>query len=104
MRQNTPVTVFRHTDRISYARFATKTGPAYLINAHAPTLTKSEKDPQGRDDFYEQLDGLLQKLPRQALILLAGDFNAKTGTLHETTPKIVGRYGKGKANRNGQHL
>ena len=38
------------------------------------------------------------------IIILAGDFNAKTGSSHENYPSVVGRYGKGKTNSNGEFL
>ena len=38
------------------------------------------------------------------IIILAGDFNAKTGLSHENYPSVVGRYGKGKTNSNGEFL
>ena len=76
----------------------------YVINVHAPTLPTSEKAPSIRQDFYDKLDNLLHNIPNRAVLYLAGDFNAKTGYGHTTHPAIVGKYGKGQTNSNGELL
>ena len=98
------VTFKEHTDRLTYIRFYTKTGPAYAISAYAPTLPKSEQNEQIRTDFYDSLDKLIQTIPKRADTYILGDFNAKTGDAHKTHPNIVGPYGKGKTNSNGNSL
>ena len=74
----------------------------YVINVHAPTLPTSEKTPSIRQDLYDELDNLLHKIPNLAVLCFAGDFNAKTGSGHTTRPAIVGKYGKGQTNSNGE--
>ena len=69
--------------------------------AHTST---SEKTPSIRQDFYDKLDNLLQNIPNRAVLYLAGDFNAKTGSGHTIHPAIVGKYGRGQTNSNGELL
>ncbi len=38
------------------------------------------------------------------MLIVAGDINAKTGTGNREHPEVVGRFGKGKVNSNGEHL
>ena len=74
------------------------------MNVHAPTLPTSEKTPSIRQDFYDKLDNLLHNIPNRAVLYLAGDVNAKTGSGHTTHQAIVGKYGKGQTNSNGELL
>ena len=92
------------SDRICYLSTYINNRQYYVINLHAPTLPTSEKTPSIRQDFYEKLDILLHNIPNRAILYLAGDFSAETGSGHTTHPAIVGRYGKGQTNCNGEHL
>jgi len=38
------------------------------------------------------------------MLIVAGDFNAKTGSRHKNYPEGVGSFGKGEMNSNGKHL
>ena len=62
----------------------------------------SEKTPSKRQDFYDKIDNLLHNIPNRAVLYLAGGLSAKTGSGH-TTPAIVGKYGRGQTNSNGEH-
>ena len=76
-----------------------------IVTAYAPTLEKSEKDPQIRDDFYSDLDKVTsQHKKNKHLLLVLGDFNAKTGSGHARFPDNIGKYGKGHLNNNGEQL
>ena len=46
-------------------------------------LTKVRRNNQLRDTFYETLENVLEKIPRRDVIVIAGDFNAKTGSGHK---------------------
>ena len=48
------------------------------IVAYAPTLSQSEKHPELRDDFYQQLDSAISKVANIHALVVMGDFNAKT--------------------------
>ena len=76
-----------------------------IIVAYAPTLIKSEKDPQIRKNFYCQLEQVTSKQRKNKhLLLVLGDFNAKTGSGHTLYPENIGKYGKGHINSNGEYL
>ena len=76
----------------------------HIISAYAPTLEKSEKNQQERDDFYEQLDATVSKIPNRDLVMVVGDFNAKTGSSWQIYKENMGRFGKGHTNSNGERL
>ena len=76
-----------------------------IVTAYVPTLDKSEKDPQFREEFYNELDKVTcQHKKDKHLLLVLGDFNAKTGSGHERFPENIGKFGKGHLNGNGEQL
>ena len=54
--------------------------------------------------MFKKKKNLLHNIPNRATLCLAEDFNAKTVSGHATHPAIVGKYGKGQTNSNGEHL
>ena len=89
------------TERLLTLRLSTSEGPANLISVYAPTLT-SEEDT--KDEFYANLEALIQGIPTQEHLILLGDFNARVGTDCDSWPTCLGKHGVGKMNGNGQRL
>lgn len=75
-----------------------------FISCYAPTLVKSEEDPEVRENFYEQLESTIQKIANRDILVVSGDFNAKTGTGKNEFPEEIGKFGKGLINSNGRKL
>ena len=98
------VTVKTVSDRIFYLSIYINNRQYYVISVHAPTFPTSEKTPSIRQDFYDKLENLLLNIPNRTVSYLAGDFNSKTESGHTTHPVIVGKYGKGQTNSNGELL
>ena len=71
---------------------------ATLISAYAPTMTNPE---EVKDKFYEELESLIDKVPKKDKLIILGDFNARVGTDHQTWEGVIGRHGVGKCNSNG---
>jgi exonuclease III len=92
------------SDRICMATIRLDTRKLVVIAAYAPTLESSEKDPSKRETFYNTLQGVISTVPKRDLLVIAGDFNAKTGTGHKDHPESIGLYGKGEINENGKFL
>ena len=57
-----------------------------------------------KDAFYSQLDMVLNKIPKEELLVLMGELNARVGMDSESWPSCVGKFGIGKINDNGQIL
>ena len=89
------------TERLLSLRLNTSDGPATLISAYAPTLTS---DPETKDEFYANLETLIQGTSSEEHLILLGDFNARVGTDHDSWPTCLGKHGTGKMNENGQRL
>lgn len=48
-----------------------------MICAYAPTLPVSEKQPQIREDFYNELESLINSISGRNTLVVAGNFNLK---------------------------
>jgi hypothetical protein len=59
-----------------------------LICAHAQT---EEKDDDGKDNFYEDLDQIYEECPKRGVKIVIGDLNAKIGQEEMYRP-ITGKY------------
>ena len=80
------------SERIMTARLHTKHVNISVVVAYAPT---NEKTDAVKEAFYTQLSSVMDKLPRQDVVLLGGDFNARVGGGHSLHPV---------SNDNGQRL
>jgi hypothetical protein len=68
---------------------------------YAPTLAA---DSATKDDFYAELQNALNRTPKRDIVLIAGDWNARTGPSDESTRHILGKFGLGERCENGQRL
>ena len=68
-----------YSERIMAARLYTKHVNISVVVCYAPT---NEKDDSVKEAFYNQLAGVLDRLPRQDVVFLGGDFNARVGGGH----------------------
>lgn len=57
-----------------------------------------------KEAFYSQLDQTLARVPKQDIVILMGDFNAKVGNRNEDIEHIIGKQGLGVMNENGKLL
>ncbi|XP_033124302.1 uncharacterized protein LOC117122714 [Anneissia japonica] len=91
----------RVTERLIALEIQTKAVAITLICAYAPTLLA---DPEAKDDFYSELEALVDSFPPDSHLILLGDFNARIGKDHIAWPSCLGQFGIGKMNENGQRL
>ena len=61
------------------------------------TLKKAEVE-----RFYEDLQDLLELTPKNDVLFITGDWNAKVGS--QETPGVTGKFVLGKQNEAGQRL
>ena len=79
------------SSRIITASFHTKIGEATFTQCYAPT---------NEADFYERLQGVIDGVVNNDLILLLGDLNAKVGSDNTSFKTVMGKHGVGKMNEN----
>ena len=54
------------------------------------------------EQFYEDLQDLLELTPQKEVLFILGDWNAKVGS--QETPGVAGKFGLGVQNEAGQRL
>ena len=64
------------SDRIIYARFFSRYVKLSIIQVYAPT---NEANAEDKDNFYEQLQTVVDRVHKHDIFLVMGDLNAKVG-------------------------
>ena len=70
-----------------------------VIQAYAPTSNAEEAEVE---QFYEDLQGLLELTLKKVVRFMIGDWNAKVGS--QETPGVTGKFGLWVHNEAGQRL
>ena len=70
-----------------------------VIQVYAPTSNAEEGEVE---QFYEDLQDLLELTPKKDVLFIIGDWNAKAGS--QETPGVTGKFGLGVWNEAGQRL
>ena len=70
-----------------------------VIQAYAPTSNSEEAEVER---FYEDLQDLLELIPKTDVLFIIGDWNAEVGS--QETPGVTGKFGLGVQNEAGQRL
>ena len=90
------------SDRIMMMRLPlSKDNIATIISVYAPIMTNPD---ESKEIFYNQLARVLSGIPRRYKLLLIGDFNVRIGRDNGKWPLVMGKYGIGKCNSNGELL
>ena len=72
---------------------------ALVIQAYASTNNAEEAEVE---QFYEDLQDLLELTPRKDVLFIIGDWTAKVGS--QEIPGVTGKFGLGIRNEAGQRL
>ena len=82
-----------------WSLFVSKAKPFNItvIQVYAPTSNAEEAE-----QFYEDLQDLLELTPKKDVLFITGDWNAKVGS--QETPGVTGKFGLGVQNDAGQRL
>ena len=86
-------------DRMISVRFQGKPYSITVIQVYAPTSNAEEAEVE---QFYEDLQDLLELTPQKDVLFLIGDWNAKVGS--QEIPGVTGKFGFGIQNEAGQRL
>jgi hypothetical protein len=89
------------SERLIRARFNSKYCKLTIIQCYAPTNEATDED---KDEWYEQLQRLVSKVPQHDMLLIIGDMNAKVGNNNTNYEKAMGTHGCGDMNDNGSRL
>ena len=77
-------------DRMISVRLQGKPFNIMVIQVHAPTSNTEEAEVER---FHEDLQDLLELIPKKDVLFIIGDWNAKTGS--QQIPGVTGRFGLG---------
>ena len=78
-------------------RFQGKPFNFTVIKVYAPTSNSEEAEVE---QFSEDLQGLLKLTPKNDVLFIIGDWNAKVGS--QDTPGVTGKFGPGVQNEAGK--
>ena len=70
-----------------------------VIQAYAPTCNAEEAEVE---QFYEDLQDLLELTPKKDVVFIIGDWHGKVGS--QETPRVTWKFGLGVQNEAGQRL
>ena len=70
-----------------------------VIEVYGPTSKAEEAEVE---QFYEDLQDLLELTPKKDVLFIIGDWNAKVGS--QETPGVTGKFGLRIQNEAGQRL
>ena len=86
-------------DRMISVHFQGKSFNITVIQVYAPTSNAEEAEVE---QFYEDLQDLLELTPPKDILFITGDWNAKVGS--QEKPGETGQFGLGVQNEAGQKL
>ena len=66
-----------------------------VFQVYAPTINAEEAE-----RFYDELQHLLELIPKKDVLFIIGDWNAKVGS--QEIPGVTGKFGLGVQNEAGQ--
>ena len=84
---------------MNFVHFQDKPFHIMVIQACAPTSNAAEAEVE---QFYEDLQDLLELTPKNDVLFIIGDGNAKVGS--QETPGVTGKFGLGVWNEAGQRI
>ena len=92
-----------HGPRVITASFKTRKRRINMnvIQCYAPT---NDSTAEVKDNFYDHLQAILQRIPQRDITILMGDLNAKIGSDNTGYEEVMGRQGLGEMNDNGERL
>ena len=94
--RNTVLECNLKNDRMISVHFQGKPFNIIVIQAYAPTSNTEEAE---TEQFYEDLQDLLELAPKKDVLFIIGDWNAKVGS--QETPGVTGKFGLGVQNEAG---
>ena len=88
-------------DRLLSVRIAARPVNLPIIQVYAPAHPATDDE---LEEFYGQLQELVELTPSTDMLMVQGDFNAKVGKSDTGSPECCGRWGLGVRNEAGDRL
>ena len=97
--QNAVLECYLKNNRMISVHFQGKSLNITVTQVYAPTSNAEEAEVE---QFYEDLQDLLELTLAKDVLFIIGDWNAKVGS--QETPGVTGKFGLGMRNEAGQRL
>ena len=88
--------VKRVSDRLMTMKLEVKMSILNIVSAYASQVNNSMEE---KNDFWEDLDGLVESILKEERIILGEDLNGHVGEGNIGDEEIMGRYGAGTRNK-----
>ena len=82
--------VKRVSDRLMAVKLEVKGSILNIVSAYAPQVNNSKEE---KNDFWDDLDGLIESISKEERIVLGADLNGHVGEGNIGNEEIMGRYG-----------
>ena len=86
------------SDRLMAMKLEVKGSILNTVSAYAPQVNNSMEE---KNDFWEDLDGLIESISKEERIVLGADLNGHVGEENIWKEEIMGRCGAGTRNKEG---
>ena len=90
--------VKRVSDRLMAMKLEVNGSILNIVSAYAPQVNYSVEE---KNNFWEDLDGLIESISKEERIVLGADLNGHVGEGNIGVEEIMGRYGAGTRNKEG---
>ena len=90
--------VKRVSNRLMAMKLEVKGSILNIVSTYAPQVNNSMEK---KNDFLEDLDGLIESILKQERIVLGADLNGHVGKGNTRDEETMGRYGAGTRNKEG---
>ena len=88
----------RVSDRLMAMKLEVKGSILNIVSAYAAQVNNSMEE---KNDFFEDLDGLIESVSKEERIVLGADLNGHVGEGKIGNEKIMERYSAGTKNKKG---
>ena len=89
------------SDRLAILSLKGKFTKMHFIQCYFPTTTHPDDEV---NELYEQIQTIVNDIPKRDHLFIMGDFNCKLGNLHTTYPNSIGKHTTGNYNPRGELL
>ena len=86
------------SDRLMAMKLEVKGSILNIVSSYSPQVNNSMEE---KNDFWEDLDGLIESISTEERIVLGADLNGHVGEGNIGDEEIMGRYGAGTRNKEG---
>ena len=87
------------SDRVAMMKVRGKCNKLVIIKAYAPTSEYADED---IENFYCELQDVINCVSNRNILLVNGDMNCKVGGLHIEEPNVVGKHNNIERGHNGR--